>query len=305
MTSYDIYLFHYYSLVPLLNRLDDLRIGVKKYFVYGKYDFYLKINRRYRKIIKENFKDYKIVDKVGFVNFFEKLILKPITLVSLLLAVMLFLNLSNRIYSIEITGDYPSIENELLEYLKSKNVDIFSYNINEDILKRVEIELKEEFNDRLEFVEIVKEGGIVSLSYKKRRKALVIEGKKGSLYATKDGVIKGFSILSGVKSVKVYDFVRKGDLLVSDILVTSNNENIEIGTIGSVYASTFYYVEVSCTLELDIASKQAYLLDKARLEVSKNINSDDEYIESENILVNDMDNGYMKIYYVLYEDITI
>ena len=219
MISYDIYLFHYYSLDALLNRLDDLHVGVKKYYVHEKYKFYLKINRKYRKIISDNLKDFNIVDKIGIVNFFEKLIFKPITLVSLLVSVCLFINLSTRIYKIDIKGDFPSIEGEILEFLKLNNVYSFSY-VNDEKIKEIEGKLKEEFNDELEFVEVVKEGATVSLNYKKRRKALVIEGKKGSLYASKDGVIRGFSILSGVKNVKLYEFVKKGDLLVSDILIT-------------------------------------------------------------------------------------
>ena len=305
MTSYDIYLFHYYSFVGLLNRLEELNVEVKKYYIHNQVDFYLKINRKYRKIIKDNLKDYKIVDKLGVVNFFEKLLIKPTTLVSLIASISLFFNLSMRIYKIEVSGDYPLIENELLNCLKENGMSVFSYNVNERKIKEVESLLKEKFNDNLEFLEVRKEGAVVYVNYKKRRKELVIEGKKGSLYASKDGVIRGFSILSGVKNVKVYDFVKKGDLLVNEILLTSNNESILIGSVGKVFASTFYYIEVKSEVDMDEASKQAYLLNLARNKVSENLNSDDEYIESENVLVNDLNNGYMKIYYVLYEDITI
>jgi len=305
MISYDIYLFHYYSLVGLLNRLSDLNVEVKKYYVYGDNTFYLKIKRKYRKVVTGNLNDYSIVDKLGLLNGVEKLLLKPITSISLIISICLFINLSNRVYDIKIKGDYPLIEERLRIFLRENNVSFFSYNVNESRVKEIEQLVKTKFNNELEFVEIKKEGSILNLSYKRRRKEMVIEGKKGSLYASKDGVIKGFSLASGVKNVKVYDFVRKGDLLVNDILITSDNESIIIGTIGKVFASTFYYVEVSVNNDMDKASKQAYLLDKARYEVSKNINSDDEYVESENILVNDIDNGYMKIYYVLYEDITI
>ena len=134
---------------------------------------------------------------------------------------------------------------------------------------------------------------------------MAIEGKKGSLYASKSGVIRAFYLLSGVKQVKVYDFVNEGDLLVSDILVTTQEENVLVGTLGKVFASTFYYIEVKCDLDLDDASKQAYLLNEARNKVSENLNSVEEYIESEQILVNDIKNGFLKLYYVLYEDITI
>lgn len=305
MINYDIYLFHYYSLASLLNRLSNLGVEVKKYYVYKENKFYLKINRKYRKFIKENMNGYTIEDKLGFINFFEKLILKPTTMISLILSICLFLNLSNRIYKIEIRGDYPLIEEELKVFLNENGLNLFYSKKNIINLRELELKVKEKFNDELEFVELIKEGSIVSVNYKKRRKELVIEGKKGSLYASKDGVIKGFYLQSGVKNVKLYDFVKKGDLLVSDILITSNNESVVIGTIGKVFASTFYYVETRCDPSLDDVSKYSCMLDKARNEISKNINSNDEYIESENILIDDIKNGYMKIYYVLYEDITI
>ena len=305
MISYDIYLFHYYSLEGLFNRLIELNVEVKKYYVYGKKDFYLKIKRKYRKAIIENFSDFSMVSKLGFINSIECLLLKPITLISLMLSICLFLNLSNRVYDINIKGDYPIIEENLRSFLRENKIYSFSYNVSDSKIKEVENQVKSEFNNELEFVEIKKEGATISVSYRKRRKEVVSEGKKGSLYASKDGVIRGFNLASGVKNVKVFDFVRKGDLLVSDILITSNNENIVIGTLGKVFASTFYYVEISDTSDLDSASKQAYMLDKARVEISKNLNSEDEYIESETVLVNDLNRGYMKIYYVLYEDITI
>lgn len=305
MISYDIYLFNYYSLVGLLNRLDDLHVEVKKYSAINSHSFYLKIRRKYRKIVTKNFKDYVIEDKLGFINLLEKLITKPIKLISFIVAIALFFNMSNRVYQIEIKGDYPYIEKDLMNFLNDNNLRKFSYGINNKKIEKIELNLIEEFNDILEFVELRKEGGIVSLNYKKRRKELLVEDKKGSLYASKDGVIRGFSLSNGVKNVKVYDFVKKGDLLVSDILITTNNESVLIGSVGKVFASTFYYIEVSTSIDLDDASKQALLLDKARCEISKNINSEDEYIESENVIINDLKNGYMKIYYVLYEDITI
>ena len=305
MTSYDIYCIHYFSLVSLLNKLDVLHVEVKKYVVCDNENFYIKINRKYRKIIKDNFRDYKIVDKIGLLNAVEKLVSRPITLVSFLLSVCLFVNLSNRVYSVEVEGDYPLIEESIVTFLKQNNIDKYRYGLSDKDISDMERLLKAEFNDELEFLELRKSGAKVYLKYKKRRKTLVITDKKGALYASKDGVIKGFLVQSGVKNVKVYDFVKKGDLLISDILITENNENINIGTIAKVFASTFYYIEVRCDKDIDLASKQAYMLDQARYEVSKNINSDDEYIESENILINNPQDGYMKIYYVLYEDITI
>ncbi|MBR3891496.1 MAG: sporulation protein YqfD [Bacilli bacterium] len=305
MISYDIYLFHYYSFSALINRCNILNISVKKYYIYNN-DFYLKIPRKYRKKVSENFNDFKIVSKIGVINFFELLINKPITLISLFLSIFLFINLASRVYKIELNGDYPYIESYVKEELKNEGINIYGYNIKEENINVIENKLKEKFNDELESLEIYKRGAKIVVNYKKRRKINDLTYNKGSLYATKDGVIKSFDISKGNKQVKINDFVRKGDLLVSDMITNNNEENINIGTRGSVFALTYYFVEVSLSNPLnEEIENYVSLLDMARKEVYRNINSDAEYIEKESILVQDLKSGYMKVYYVLYEDITI
>ena len=305
MISYDIYLFHYYSFSALINRCNILNIPVKKYYVYNN-DFYLKIPRKYRKKVSENFNDFKIVSKIGVINFFELLINKPITLISLFLSIFLFINLASRVYKIELNGDYPYIESYLKEELKNEGINIYGYNIKEENINAIENKLKEKFNDELESLEIYKRGAKIVVNYKKRRKINDLIYNKGSLYATKDGVIKSFDISKGNKQVKINDFVKKGDLLVSDMITNNNEENINIGTRGSVFALTYYFVEVSLSNPLnEEIGNYVSLLDMARKEVYRNINSDAEYIEKESIIIQDLKSGYMKVYYVLYEDITI
>lgn len=305
MISYDIYLFHYYSFSALINRCNILNIPVKKYYVYNN-DFYLKIPRKYRKKVSENFNDFKIVSKIGVINFFELLINKPITLISLFLSIFLFINLASRVYKIELNGDYPYIESYVKEELKNEGINIYGYNIKEENINVIENKLKEKFNDELESLEIYKRGAKIVVNYKKRRKINDLIYNKGSLYATKDGVIKSFDISKGNKQVKINDFVKKGDLLVSDMITNNNEENINIGTRGSVFALTYYFVEVSLSNPLnEEIGNYISLLDMARKEVYRNINSDAEYIEKESILIQDLKSGYMKVYYVLYEDITI
>ena len=305
MISYDIYLFHYYSFSALINRCNILNIPVKKYYVYNN-DFYLKIPRKYRKKVSENFNDFKIVSKIGVINFFELLINKPITLISLFLSIFLFINLASRVYKIELNGDYPYIESYVKEELKNEGINIYGYNIKEENINVIENKLKEKFNDELESLEIYKRGAKIVVNYKKRRKINDLIYNKGSLYATKDGVIKSFDISKGNKQVKINDFVKKGDLLVSDMITNNNEENINIGTRGSVFALTYYFVEVSLSNPLnEEMGNYVSLLDMARKEVYRNINSDAEYIEKESILIQDLKSGYMKVYYVLYEDITI
>ena len=89
-----------------------MNIEVKKYYIYGE-DFYLKISRKDRKKVKDNFKDFKIVSKIGLVNFLENISLffskiniftfifaKPNIIIILIYYVVIILVFYNRKYII-------------------------------------------------------------------------------------------------------------------------------------------------------------------------------------------------------------
>ena len=159
----------------------------------------------------------------------------------------------------------------------------------------------------IEFIEIRRKGAIIFLRYQKRRISPPLPEKKSNLYATKDGLVKYFDVASGVKQVKENDYVRKGDLLISEVVETSGGDLINVGTLGSVYANTFYIIDVSldhdCQDEATVFSK---MLDKAKVKISTYL-SRGEKIEIERVLKYFVDEkkGEMKVYYMLLEDITI
>ena len=160
--------------------------------------------------------------------------------------------------------------------------------------------------EKIEFFEIKRKGSLISVRYQKRRKSIALPNKTGKLYANKDGVVKMFDIKSGVKKVKENEYVRKGDLLVDDILETSNGNNVNIGTLGSVFAHTFYFINVSVKNDGDEANVFSLLLYLAKLEISKELSYGEKIIREQILSYNlDEEVSTMKIYYVLLEDITI
>ena len=160
----------------------------------------------------------------------------------------------------------------------------------------------------IEFLEIRRSGSIINVRYQKRRKAIELPNKRDSLYATKDGVIRYFDVRSGVKVVNEYDYVRKGDLLVKDVVETSGGALIDVGTLGSVYANTFYIIDVEVFRDEgdDEALVFSKMLDKAKVKISENL-SKGEKIEVERVLNYQIreKEGEMKVYYMLLEDITV
>ena len=296
----------FYSDVSLINKLKVLGIEIYNLKRIDNYKFYFETRRKNRKIIKDNFNDCKIVSRRGFLSYIEAMV-KKTTIFSIVIASFIMFNVSKRIWDINIVGDFEIVESRIYEELVKNEIEISKFYPSNDKLKSIENSISLYLAKDIEFLEIRRVGSVINVRYQKRRKADELPIKGDSLYASKDGMIRYFDIASGVKHVKEYDYVRKGDLLVSDILETSKGELIDVGTLGSVYANTFYIIEVNLNYsEEDEASVFSTMLDKAKVKVGSYL-SKGEKIEIERVLdykIND-GVGYMKIYYMLLEDITI
>jgi hypothetical protein len=99
--------------------------------------------------------------------------------------------------------------------------------------------------------------------------------------------------------------VKKGDLLVKDIVTTDYNNEVYVGTFGSVYAYTWYYVTINEKIsDYNNESVFANCLLAIKEEISKNF-TDNEYIYEENVLKFNIDKNIlnMKVHFTCVEDI--
>ena len=93
---------------------------------------------------------------------------------------------------------------------------------------------------------------------------------------------------------------------VKDIVTTDYNNEVYVGTFGSVYAYTWYYVNVDYKIS-DESEKEtmfANMLLQAKDKISYNF-TDDEYIYEENVLQFNISNNIvnMKVHFTCVEDI--
>jgi similar to stage IV sporulation protein len=308
MFSKNLDMWHvvFYDKVSLINKLYFYNVEIYNFKKIDNYKYCFETGRKNRSVIKKNFKDCKLISRKGFLNYIETIVTRT-TFICILVASISLYNVSKRIWKIEIKGDYQEIEEVLKEELAKHNLTISEYYPDNNALKEIEGEISLYLSKDIEFLELRRSGAVITLRYQKRRVAQSLDKKGANLYATKDGMIRYFNVQSGVKQVKEYDYVRKGDLLVSDVVETSSGDLINVGALGSVFANTFYVIDVEIIHNgEDDASVFSKMLDKARIRVSEYL-SKDENIEIERVLnyAIDKTNGKMKVYYMLLEDITI
>lgn len=301
----DVWNVSFYDEVSLVNKLNFLGVRIYNFKKIDCYKYYFEANRLNRKLIKNNFKESKLISRRGVFNYLEAMVCKT-TFFCVIVSCLLMFNVSKRIWQINVVGDYKEIEQVLIGELTKNDLVISKYYPSSNRLKEIEESISLYLTKEIEFLELRRHGSVINLRYQKRRVASELPSKGISLYATKDGMVRYFDVQSGVKQVGEYDYVKKGDLLVKDVVETSGGELVNVGTLGRVFANTFYIIEVNLDCECDDASAFSRMLDKAKVKVGSYL-SEGEKIEIERVLDYKIENnkGYMKVYYMLLEDITI
>ena len=239
----DVWNIVFYDKLSLINKLHFYNINIYNFKKIGDYKFYFETERKNRIVIKKNFKECKLVSRKGFLNYLEAIVTRT-TFICIIVASLFLYNASRRIWKIEISGDYEEIEESLKEEMIKNNLIVSKFYPNSNKLKEIEASMSLYLSKEIEFLELRRKGAVITLRYQKRRTAKPLPEKGANLYATKNGMIRYFKVQSGVKQVKEYEYVREGDLLVRDVVETSGGDLINIGTLGSVFANTFYIIDV-------------------------------------------------------------
>lgn len=289
-----------------LNKLKELNVKIYKLnkVSENEYTFYASIYALKR--IQSVFLDVNIIKQTGYLSIFLSLFKYKTTIICLIISMFFYLSISNRIWIINIKGDTNNLLTFINDELKNNNIYIGAKKISTDELSKIQNKILYKNFNTIEYLSISMEGSKIDVSFKKKRDETIIEGLKGNLYAAKDGLIKSFDLISGEKVVQINDYVKKGDLLVQDVLINDYNEQIYIGTKGKVYAYTWYYITINSPITSNLEESEVFanLLFDAKNQISLNF-TDNEYIYSENVLQFNMDSDsvYMKMHFTCVEDI--
>lgn len=298
VNTLDIYTF--------LNKIKENKIAIKKLIKIDKNTYEFHSDNKYYKKIISIFKDIKVVRKSGLINILINMLRYKTTIIAMVLSVFLYCHLNSKIWCIDINGDNEKLLNFINDRLIENNIYVGARKISSDKLSEIQSHILYNNYDVIEYLSIKSDGCEILVNYKEKRKETDFLDKKGNLYASKDGLIKSFDLISGNKVVEINDYVKKGDLLVKDVITTDYNQEVYLGTKGSVYAYTWYYVTLTCLLNenIDISSCFANSLLQAKNKLSLNF-SDTEYIFEENVLQFKVDRNkmYMKVHFTCVENI--
>lgn len=227
----------------------------------------------------------------------------PDRLLAAVCAIVLWTLLSSTVFNIEILGEGTLNRTLIADTLVQLNA-LPPFHLKDK--NELKLELNETLKREFTWIEIEQSGSKLKVRFLPKKTVEKEELTRNELYAQKDGVIASFDLQHGEKCVKVNEIVKKGDLLVTNILMDSMNQPEEVFVKGKVYAYTWHDFSVEMENNLLPEGIQFYqLLFQARRAVSEELDENEKII-SENILqfiAND-DKIKMDLHYTLLEDIS-
>lgn len=299
--GYDLYEVVSDDIISLLNsfKKDHLIVFQLTKIDDNTYRFYLPI---YQRFLARKY-NMQIIKSIGILYYLVVLFCKKINIIGVISFALTLLICSCFIFKVEITGNSPSNTKLVEEVLKENNINAGDLKKSYQELNEIYDDLKASFKGKIDYLNIYQEGGVLFVKYTNSVGAKEVENNFQNIYASKDGVIQSIDVSSGNIVVQVNQFVKKGDLLVSNTITSTNGENKIIATKGKVMAYTYvtYQGEIDAK-KMDEGEAFSYLLYTIRAKLGSIDKIDREKVLSYDIIDN---KRVLKMQYVLIEDIAI
>ena len=222
----------------------DLEKEYKKLIIVISLDDYNKLKK-----IKTSYKFY-IIDSYGVVKF-KYLVKKYLFfLICMFLGICLNIFLSKLIFDVEVVHSDRYIREIVYNNLRERGIYKYRFKVNylekEKIIKEI---LKKESND-IEWLEIEEIGTkyIVKVEQRKKNKEEEVCVPR-NIVAGKDAFILEIQADVGEVVKKKYDYVKKGDIVISGIIHNKEEEVSRKCATGKIYGEVWYKVNLEIPME--------------------------------------------------------
>lgn len=300
--GYDLYSLYTDDFMDFLKFVKSKRIKVFHIrYKEGMYMFYIPT---YQRFLLRHFEGeiyyHQTIGLLKYVLYLSKQYMNIIGVMFFFISVIIS---SYFIFDIEIIGTLPKVNQAMEKELKTLNVEKFTFLKSYERMNEILTSLKTTYKNDVEYINVYQVGSVFHVEYTKRKQEQLEKEEYQNLYAKKDGMIAYFDVDSGMIKVKQNDYVKKGDLLVENTLISTSEETKIIPVKGKVYAYTFNQYEASITNHNQDKGEAFYhllLLIRSRLPANAKI-------DKENVLQMKRTRSKitLKMHYTLLEDISV
>lgn len=259
------------------------------------YSFYVPIYQRYLTYSMH----LPIQKSIGLLHYLLLIFKFPQLIFTIAFTLTLFI-LPQYLYGYKIQGTLPAV-NQALQKDLTHQIQRVHPRLSYQQINQLYDSLKKKYQKQIDYLNIYQIGSILHVEYTPASHNQKTVLKYQDYIAKKDGIIYRLNVEQGNILVKVNQYVKKGDILISHQIEDTSKKIKMIPTKGRVEAYTYYYIEASSSNVKD-KDAFAYLLFKIRSQLPKDVKIDREKVLSYDII----EKKYvLKMQYVFIENIAI
>ncbi|HHY72970.1 MAG TPA: sporulation protein YqfD [Bacillus bacterium] len=212
---------------------------------------YLKLEdiHKLRKIIRKSDCKLKFIGRIGLPFLIKKMITNSGFVLGIVAALMITILLSNTVWNIEVVGANPKLEHELRKELTLMGIKRGKLQFSLPGIEQIQDELTDKFSSSITWVGVSLNGTTYQFEVVEKKIAEKPEFvSPRHLVAKKKAVIYDYYVEQGQPIIKINDFVRPGQLLVSGVIGKEGKTEI-IAAKGKVFGEIWYKSHIAVPLE--------------------------------------------------------
>lgn len=212
---------------------------------------YIKLNQEnYLKLLKiKTIYDIELKNLYGLAKIKDVLLRNYIFISAIIFGFILLIFFTRVIWEVEVVHAKKEIRDIVYRELENRGIKKYRLVVDFDKQEQIAKEVIENNKDKIEWLEIEK----VGVKYIVRVEERIINKEKQTIpnrhiVAKKDGIIIKIEASKGEIVKKINDFVKKGDIIISGNIMKEEQIKSTVSATGSVFAETWYQVEVDMPL---------------------------------------------------------
>ena len=189
--------------------------------------------------------DIDIISYLGLVKVKKIVSIYRYILIFIMVSFLIIYLLSNLIFKVDIITNDKNMYNKINKYLISKGISKYHVKKNYKELKKIKEDILNKYKKEIDWIEIESVGSKYIVRYEPRINTdFKLDNKFQNIIANKNAIIYYMDVKSGQIMKNRFDYVKKGDVIVSGYIYLNDKITSTIKAEGTILGETWYKVKV-------------------------------------------------------------
>lgn len=177
-------------------------------------------------------------------------------LIFVIISLLIIYFLSNLIFRIDIITNDETMKAKIQEYLKENGVSLYHVKKSYSDIQKIKEGILNKYKNEIDWIEIEVEGSKYIVRYEPRVKTEIAKDNKyQNIVASHNAIIYSMDVSNGQIIRNRFDYVKKGDVIVSGYIYLNDQIKNTVKAVGKVYGETWYKVKVNYPINYENKTK--------------------------------------------------